>query len=242
MNYEEPLSNPAWFIFTLLHPFCIALMLYFVVEGGGGVALQSHPLWHPAHLGRHDVHRQHPQPLRHQHRQVGECDLTRHFTLRKTPGVFPSPLSVTFIPNRERYHKDDRESIRPFFTLHPPLNSIIHRPAVAEQQKLHVLEPSVCLQRVFYGVLAVIIEFILCGSNRRCSTWCSIPGSRGRWPDAQRAARQLPRPNCSGILRLNQFRCVELSIQSNCFCQSFRRRNKMHTEVRKLSWLHALLI
>lgn len=47
--------------------FCV---LCLCVEGGGGVALQSHPLRHPAHAGRHDVHRQHPQPLRHQHRQV----------------------------------------------------------------------------------------------------------------------------------------------------------------------------
>lgn len=43
------------------------------VEGGGRVAIQPHPLWHPAHPGRHDVHRQYPQPLRHQHRQVDAC-------------------------------------------------------------------------------------------------------------------------------------------------------------------------
>lgn len=47
-------------------------IIYFCVpEGGWRVALQSNSLWHPAHSGRHDVHRQHPQPLRHQHWQVG---------------------------------------------------------------------------------------------------------------------------------------------------------------------------
>lgn len=43
------------------------------VEGGRRVAIQPHPLWHPAHPGRHDVHSQYPQPLRHQHRQVDTC-------------------------------------------------------------------------------------------------------------------------------------------------------------------------
>lgn len=44
-------------------------------EGGGRVALQSHPLRRPAHAGRYDVYRQHPKPVRHQHRQVGPLAL-----------------------------------------------------------------------------------------------------------------------------------------------------------------------
>ncbi|XP_061675161.1 dopamine receptor D2 like isoform X3 [Syngnathoides biaculeatus] len=38
--------------------------------GGGRVALQPDPLRHPADSGRDDVHGQHPQPVRDQHRQV----------------------------------------------------------------------------------------------------------------------------------------------------------------------------
>lgn len=38
--------------------------------GRGGLALQPDVLQRLRDAGRHDVHRQHPQPVRHQYRQV----------------------------------------------------------------------------------------------------------------------------------------------------------------------------
>lgn len=65
------------------------------VEGGGRMALQSHPLRHPAHPGCHDVHRQYPQPLCHQHRQV-DSSFTLQLT-RRTVCVSPFLIHVVFL-------------------------------------------------------------------------------------------------------------------------------------------------